>query len=154
MRFRQYDVTDKKTAVVEVFMICFLSYELFGSVFDARSFAGENWIFVVGIIIFGYSFFSPKAYITVDEKGISCEHKGKIKWEFTWDEISHMERKPSLAGRTPSDAPLRIVLTDDAARMHRELLVTVSPVFQYGEKAREALSMYCRCEIILIPSYK
>ncbi|MBR6801453.1 MAG: hypothetical protein IKM61_06855 [Eubacteriaceae bacterium] len=147
MRFRQRDVTERKLAVLEVFLICFLSYELFWLIFVAKSYAEENWLFVAGIIIFGYSLFSPKAYVVIDEKGILCERKGKTEWEFTWDEISHL-KKSRYPGAVDA-AFLDIKLTDEASYIHRNLRSTVRCGFQYGEKARKALDMYCRCEIIL-----
>ncbi len=76
-------------------------------------------------------------FVTVDNGGILCRKRGKVIWEYKWDNIVKLKR--SSRYRMPSVE----IVTDDNASAVVPYDFSVH-YFQLGNAARKAIEQYCK----------
>ena len=79
-------------------------------------------------------------YVTVNNEGIRCAKKGKVMWEYAWDDIIKLKR--SSRYRLPS---VEIIIDDHA----NEIVPYDHSIhyFQLGRTARKAIDQYYKTKL-------
>lgn len=95
--------------------------------------------FGLAMLLLLYGLRNFDEYVTVDEKGITCEKKGEILWQYAWFEIAYL-----LIGAENRSPGVHIILKVDC--QDKRFYPQPKGSFQLTKASREALNSYCRKE--------
>ena len=105
--------------------------------------AQELGIALLALCFFIFAALMPiihNEFVTVNNEGIRCTKKGKVMWEYTWENIIKLKR--SSRYRMPS---VEIVIDN-----HTNEIITYDfseHYFQLGRTARKAIALYYQSKL-------
>lgn len=99
-------------------------------------------VFLMMLIVLA-SFPFTERYIIIDDDGITCRSRKKQIWSFKWFEIKELRWSRN---RYPT---ISIILKEyDHTDIDNLQIIEQDLNFQYGRKAKQAISQYCKCPIV------
>ena len=96
-------------------------------------------LLLVGVLFL--QFIVQREYIIINERGVACILKGKLRWTYSWHEISELR-----IGNRFRNPAIEIILKSDRKNI-RSNIETIDAYFQLGHAAKKAIALYCKCPI-------